>query len=181
MSGGGGGEQMRARQIAGRCGWGVGIGAAVLALTVGLARPAGAATRFVAPTGDDTGNTCLSSGSPCKTITHALSQAVANDVISVAAGTYNLALGETFPLVISKNLTLTGAGAPSTTIDATGANTRVIAMNSGVTATVTGVTITGGGNTLRAAAASGGKYPHERTVSGNTATCTGRTLPRAAA
>ncbi|MCZ7624561.1 MAG: DUF1565 domain-containing protein [Candidatus Methylomirabilis sp.] len=85
-----------------------------------------AATRFVATSGNDSGNTCLSSDSPCKTITHALTQAVAGDTISVAAGTYNLALGETFPLTINKALTLTGAGAGSTILDATGANARVI-------------------------------------------------------
>lgn len=105
-----------------------------------------ATTRFVdAATGDDTTNDCSALASPCKTITHALTQAVANDTISVAAGTYNLALGETFPLVIAVNLTLTGAGAPTTIIDATGANTRVITVNVGVTAAISGVTITGGG------------------------------------
>ena len=104
--------------------------AAILMLGLGLARPAQAATRFVATTGTDAANTCLSSGSPCKTITRALGQAVANDTISVAAGTYNLALGETFPLTINTNLTLTGAGAGSTILDATGANQRVITIGS---------------------------------------------------
>jgi hypothetical protein len=116
----------------------------VLALSVGLARPTQAATRFVATSGTDGGNTCFSPASPCKTITHGLTQAAPGDTILVAAGTYNLALGETFPLTISTNLTLTGAGAGSTTIDATGANTRVITVNSGVTATISVVTITGG-------------------------------------
>ncbi|MBI2883851.1 MAG: DUF1565 domain-containing protein [Candidatus Methylomirabilis oxyfera] len=110
-----------------------------------------AETRFVATSGNDSGNTCLSSGAPCKTITHALTQAVAGDTISVAAGTYNLALGEIFPLTIATDLTLTGAGAWSTILDATGANTRVITIGSEsvpvpqlITVTIAGVTITGG-------------------------------------
>jgi hypothetical protein len=160
-------------------------GVAVLALTVGLARPAGAATRFVATTGNDSSNTCISSGAPCKTITHALSQAVATDTIQVAAGTYNLALGETFPLVISKNLTLIGAGAGSTIFDATGANQRVITINSG-TVTIAGVTITGGRVSCTASGsgsfcnANGGGLLNFGTatltnvmLSGNTASCTG--------
>jgi len=159
-------------------------GVAVLALTVGLARPAGAATRFVATSGSDSSNTCLSSGSPCKTITHALSQAVTNDTISVAAGTYNLALGETFPLSISTDLTLTGAGAGSTILNATGANQRVITIVSG-TVTIAGVTIMGGAVScsLFSCGAHGGGLSNESsegnltvtnsTVSGNTASCPG--------
>lgn len=162
-------------------------GVAVLALGVGLARPAQAVTRFVATTGNDAGNTCLSSGSPCKTITHALTQAVANDTISVAAGTYNLALGETFPLTINTNLTLTGAGAGSTIHDATGANTRVITVFGGATATISGVTITGGVASCTSSGDSGceiggGGLSNFGTltltnsaVSGNTASCTGST------
>jgi virginiamycin B lyase len=158
-------------------------GAVVLALTVGFASPVGAATRFVATTGSNAGpNTCLASGSPCKTITHALTQAVASDTISVAAGTYNLALGETFPLMINRNLS--GAGAGSTIIDATGANTRVITF-SGVPATISGVTITGGATSCTASGsgsfcnANGGGLFNQgvltltnSTVSGNTASCT---------
>jgi hypothetical protein len=159
-------------------------GIAVLALSAGLAREAGAATRFVAATGNDAGNTCLASGSPCKTITRALTQAVTGDTISVAAGTYNLALGETFPLTINKTLTLTGAGAGSTILDAIGANQRVITINSG-TVTIAGVTITGGrvsctGSLGFPCGANGGGLVNSgtltltnSTVSGNTASCTG--------
>jgi len=126
------------------------LSAVLIALTVGLASPSGAATRFVdATTGSDALNDCLSAASPCQTITYTLTQAVPNDTISVAAGTYDTALGETFPLVIAVNLTLTGAGQGScgspgvTCIDAVGTN-RVITVNGGVTATISGVTVTGG-------------------------------------
>jgi hypothetical protein len=159
-------------------------GVAVLALTVGLARPAGAWTRFIATTGNDSSNACLAPGSPCKTITHALMQAVSGDIISVAAGTYNLPLGETFPLVINQNLTLTGEGAGSTILDATGANRRVITITAGVTATIWGVTITGGAVSCTnsgsgSCVAEGGGLHNDgtltltsSTVSGNTASCT---------
>ena len=126
------------------------LSAVLIALTVGLASPSGAATRFVdATTGSDALNDCLSAASPCKTITYALTQAAADDTIQIAAGTYDTALGETFPLVIAVNLTLTGAGQGScgspgvTCIDAVGTN-RVITVNGGVTATISGVTVTGG-------------------------------------
>ena len=59
----------------------------VLAIALVTPRSVGAATRFVATTGNDSSNTCLASSTPCKTITRALTQAVANDTISVAAGT----------------------------------------------------------------------------------------------
>ena len=47
-----------------------------------------AQNRYVATTGTDAGD-CSSPGSPCNTITYAISQAVAGDVINVDDGTYN--------------------------------------------------------------------------------------------
>jgi Protein of unknown function (DUF1565) len=141
------------------------------------------ATRFVATTGSDAANDCQGSGTPCKTITHALTQTVASDTVAVAAGTYNTALGETFPLVISVNLTLTGDPAGNTILDATGAGTRVITVNGGVTATISQVTVTGGSvactadNTACNAEGggirnSGSLTVESSTVSGNTVDCT---------
>jgi hypothetical protein len=159
------------------------LSAVFLALAVGLVTPAEAATLFVDATiGDDTANNCQNPASPCKTITHALTQANLGDTIQIAAGTYdNTNNGETFPLVIDKNLTLTGAGAPTTIIDADGTNT-VITVNAGVTAAISGVTITGGNNICAVdnCLAQGGGVLSDGTVtltnvtvSGNTATCTG--------
>ena len=69
-------------------------------LTLTTTAAASASPRYVnASTGTNTG-TCSSSGSPCKTITYAMSQAVAGnpgDLINVAPGTYNVGLGEVFP------------------------------------------------------------------------------------
>ena len=47
-----------------------------------------AAIRYVAPGGSDVANDCLTMGSPCATIAHALSEADQGDTISLALGTY---------------------------------------------------------------------------------------------
>jgi hypothetical protein len=56
-------------------------------------------------------NNCLSAQAACKTIGHAISLAVAGDVINVAAATYNE------NLTIGFSLTVIGAGAGTTIID----------------------------------------------------------------
>ena len=53
---------------------------------------------------------------PLKTITQALRNAPSNTVISLASGTYGEDTGETFPLIIKKNITLQG------TVQGQGAN-----------------------------------------------------------
>ncbi|HXL67467.1 MAG TPA: choice-of-anchor Q domain-containing protein [Xanthobacteraceae bacterium] len=121
--------------------------ATILMLGLGLAQPAQAATLFVAPAplGNNlvgiSPNNCQASSKPCKTVTYALTLAQAGDTISVAAGTYNFANGETFPLTIKYSLTLTGAGAGSTFLDAMGRKQRVITISSGTFVTISGVTI----------------------------------------
>jgi hypothetical protein len=121
--------------------------AAILMFGVGLAHPVQAATLVVAPNGSDTTSPNCQPG-PCRTISHAIKAANPGDTISIIAGTYSVPL-ETFPLVIDKDLFIVGAGAGTCTnlvacIDATGAGTRVMAINAGVTVTIFGVTITGG-------------------------------------
>ncbi|MBN1180140.1 MAG: right-handed parallel beta-helix repeat-containing protein, partial [Anaerolineae bacterium] len=106
--------------------------------------------RYVAPppAGSDTGNDCLNRFEPCATIQRAVSQASAGDEIRVAAGTY------TGYVELGKRLTLRGGFTTSdwltsdpvlnqTTIDAQNTN-RVLAINSGIIATVSGFHITGG-------------------------------------
>ncbi|HEX6839776.1 MAG TPA: DUF1565 domain-containing protein, partial [Polyangia bacterium] len=74
------------------------------------------ATSFAAATGTAT---C-----PFTTISAALTAAnastAANKTIHVAAGTYDAALGETFPLTVRQGISLVGAGAATTTIKGTG-------------------------------------------------------------
>ncbi|WP_343633000.1 T9SS type A sorting domain-containing protein [Fluviicola sp.] len=47
-------------------------------------------TRYVSATGSDASNDCQTPGSPCGTIQHAYSQALADDTIKIAPGNYNL-------------------------------------------------------------------------------------------
>ena len=57
----------------------------IILMIVLLPTLAQAVTRYVALTGVDTGG-CTSAGSPCRHIQYAMNQAVAGDVVQVAAG-----------------------------------------------------------------------------------------------
>src|SRR6185369_2494624 len=62
---------------------------AILALALAIVGGnAAAADRFVSNAGNDAANDCLASATPCRTITHALTQAASGDVVKVAGGTY---------------------------------------------------------------------------------------------
>ncbi|QJR16529.1 choice-of-anchor V domain-containing protein [Usitatibacter palustris] len=87
-----------------------------------------AGTRYVnASAGSNAGN-CSSAGLPCRTITYAMAQATSGnpgDLISVAPGTYNVALGEVFPIIFKPGVQLVATGTPSNTIiDGTGDTVR---------------------------------------------------------
>jgi Right handed beta helix region len=97
---------------------------------------------YVATTGSDAGN-CQTIGTPCLTVSYALTQAAASgDTINIAAGTF------VEELTINKSVTLTGAGANSTIIKAPAALTvnAAVPPGSGGQATtivfVTGATTT---------------------------------------
>jgi len=95
-----------------------------------------ASTRYVSPSGADSGN-CLNSATPCKTFTHAISQAVAGDTISAGVGTY------TENVMVDRNLTLQGASASSTILDG-GAAGRVLIVLGGISVVVSEMTIQNG-------------------------------------
>ncbi len=78
--------------------------------------------RFVAASGgNDAGNDCSAQASPCRTITHAMSVAGSGDLITVAPGTYDVALGEVFPIEFKSGVQLeSSAGAWATIIDGSG-------------------------------------------------------------
>jgi hypothetical protein len=95
-----------------------------------------AAIRQVSTVGVDIGN-CVTVA--CRTITYAIGQAADGDTISVAAGTY-----AEHDIAVNKSLTISGAGAASTTVDAQSAG-RVFRMGDATkTIALSGMTITGG-------------------------------------
>ena len=59
-------------------------------MALALTSSAAAATRFVDDGGNNNGgaNTCLSAGTPCKTVGQAVSQSVANDTVQIGPGGY---------------------------------------------------------------------------------------------
>ena len=126
-----------------------------------------AAIRYVATTGDDTGNVCTDSISPCRTIQHGVDQAQPGEEVRVAAGAYSGAQAVTITqggepytytqvAIITKSLTLGGGYTPdnwvtpdpttnSTIIDAQQQGRGVTIVGDGSqTVTVDGFTITGG-------------------------------------
>src|SRR5438552_13752341 len=64
------------------------VAAVMSALVVGATGQAHAADRFVSTTGNDAANDCLSSASPCRTVTQGLAQAASGDTVKMAGGTY---------------------------------------------------------------------------------------------
>jgi hypothetical protein len=135
----------------------------------GLPVAAAGTTRYVAPTGSDSGD-CSASAAPCKTIGYAISQAQGGDTISIAAGTYAEHLD------IEKNLTLLGAGASTTAIDGSNSGTVVSIgiANTATVVTLSGLTVQHGN-----AASPGGGIVNagtltlaSSTVSGNSTTTT---------
>jgi IPT/TIG domain-containing protein/uncharacterized protein DUF1565 len=83
---------------------------------------------------------------PVRTIKKALTLVTASGTIHVRPGTYNTGIGETFPITMPSGIKLQStAGAASTTIDATGANARVLLCSANSSSTlIEGFTITGG-------------------------------------
>jgi hypothetical protein len=99
---------------------------------------------YVATTGtNDPGGG--SAGNPWKTITYALSQVSGSGhTINVAAGTYDTALGETFPLSMKNGVSLQGDGAATTILDANDTAGVIQASSIASPTTLDGFTITNG-------------------------------------
>ena len=120
---------------------GLGLTLALLALmnmTPASAAPAAQAYHVNASSGSDiTGDG--SAGNPWKTISHAANKVSAGtsasrQIIAVAAGTYDGALGETFPIVFENEyVRLVGSGAVKTIIDGGGATDVISVTAEGIT------------------------------------------------
>ncbi|MBN1594281.1 MAG: DUF1565 domain-containing protein [Candidatus Coatesbacteria bacterium] len=92
---------------------------------------------------DDSGGG--SQSSPFKTISFALGYATAaGDNIHIAAGDYNEALGESFPLEMNYNVNLLGAGSDAVTIDAGNSAAHVISCIGDGNLILRGLKVTGG-------------------------------------
>ena len=136
----------------------------MLCLCAWLPVAATAGTVHVAPVGDDV----LGDGSavhPFRTITTGLGVAVYGDTVQVAAGSYDAAAGELFPIALKSGVALQGAGAETTTIEGDGAHSVFVAGGISEVA-LAGLTISGG------YAAEGGAI----TSSGSTLALSGCTL-----
>jgi uncharacterized repeat protein (TIGR01451 family)/CSLREA domain-containing protein len=121
---------------------------------------------------------CASTPSGACTLRAAIQEANAlggANTINVPAGTYLLAAAHTFgPLTISSNITLAGAGSATTTIDANGGfsinDPPVVQVQSGATATISGLTLTGA---HRIGPAAGGGVANDGTLTLDGVTVTG--------
>jgi parallel beta-helix repeat protein len=88
------------------------------------------------------------SGTPWKTITYALGQINGTGhTLFIASGTYNVDLGETFPIIMEDGVSLIGAGATTCIIDAGGTNSVIKCIGIVYPGThVEGITFRKGGN-----------------------------------
>jgi hypothetical protein len=85
-----------------------------------IEEPACAPARYVSTSGSNAGNPCDSAGTPCQTIQWAVDQACPDETVHVAAGSYQE------QVTIDKGLTLSGAGAGSTTVLAPAQASRAV-------------------------------------------------------
>jgi fibronectin type 3 domain-containing protein len=104
-----------------------------------------------AATGSDTpGNGSLAS--PWKTITYALDHiSGTGHTLYVAPGTYNISLGETFPILMKNSVSLVGSDATTCILDAVGSDTTLIRCVSITDATtrIEGLTLKNGGSSVK--------------------------------
>ncbi len=106
-----------------------------------------AATYYVDATSGDDGRTpaqAQNSGTPWETLTHALANVASGDRVEVAAGAYDTALGESYPLELVSGVTVHGADKTTTTLRAPAGTPVVENVDTPLAAgtTLTGFTLT---------------------------------------
>jgi CSLREA domain-containing protein len=122
----------------------------VAAVALATAVDAHSATFTVTRTDDNPLPSACDSDCSLREAVLAVDAGSGGDTIALPAGHYRLSIAGTGEdaaakgdLDLTKNVTITGAGARSTTIDGLGVD-RVLDVATGVTAVVTDVTVTGG-------------------------------------
>jgi hypothetical protein len=123
----------------------VNLGGEPLQLTIVMSP---ACSLYVGPAGAD-GSGCTDVNNPCRTITYALAQTDADLTICVAAGTYNIAGGEDFPLALKAGISLRCMGENHTTIiDNTGEVSSPDTIIGAAGASIEGCTVRTGDNSV---------------------------------
>jgi hypothetical protein len=135
---------------------GLAILAALLLMAEATAQVPTGASRYVAPTGVDSG-ACTNPGAPCHTVQYAVDQAAGGDEVRVASGVYTgvqARAGITQVVYISKTVAVRGgyradfgAWDPevySTTLDAEAQGRVIYAAGPGITLTLEGLRLTNG-------------------------------------
>ena len=126
-------------------------------LDSGLALTPNFTIRYIAPNGNDAGNDCASSNTPCATIQQAVDASLAGDEIRVATGVYiDVHIRNGLPQIvyISETVTLRGGFTTTnwvdsfpisqpTTLNAQG-NGRVLYISGNITPSIEGLRLTGG-------------------------------------
>jgi hypothetical protein len=104
-------------------------------------------TLYVSTTGTNTSNNCQIQSNPCATISYAVSQAVANDTIQIAAGTYHDIVVIAPPLT---GITITGpsGGATVDGLSTTAQIGSVFTVENSASATIENLSITNGEGAL---------------------------------
>jgi uncharacterized repeat protein (TIGR01451 family) len=144
----------------------------------GVGAAQAATTWTVASTADDSGSSaCDPTTSTCPTLRDAVNNSSAGDTVNVPAGSYTLTNGQ---LSVAHDLTINGAGAASVTVSGNNSS-RVFEIENGVTATLSGVTVTAGNGSGGAGGTGvgggikvfGALTLSDSVVSGNTASVSG--------
>ncbi|MBU1628225.1 DUF1565 domain-containing protein [bacterium] len=123
---------------------------ALLVLTLNVISFAG--DYYVDAVNGDNGNSGTSADDAWKTITNALSTVSGSEeepaIIHVNAGTYNMALGEVFPIEMKSNVQIIGAHRETTVIDVEGFDASGIYCKEKEDIVIKGLTITNGKGSL---------------------------------
>lgn len=114
-------------------------------------------TRYIAPTGSDTGNLCTAQGTPCQTFAHSQNAACINEFIMVAEGVYNE------NVIVNKRVVFDNSGA-STNTTVQGSGTGDVVTFHATGAFWDGIEVRGGGSNRACVRIGDAAHPDVRNV-----------------